>query len=192
LPSISASTPISRAAASSLVRRPFGLSCKDTFGVEPGYVEPHRQPNLKYEPGSLTPELKAMFDAAGLNKIWQNYRLKGTQVNFTDNMGRPILLGNSVLEPNFEATSSCMTCHTRATVSNNTTVSSQTGKSTGLAVLASMTPLQGHVGTPDPAWFQTAQSSRPVRAADIVWRTDFLWELTEAKSRKDCGSTSSN
>lgn len=166
------------------------IGCKDTFGVDPGYVAPHRQPNLPYEPGMLTPELKAMFEAAGLAKIWQSYRLKGTQVTFTDNMGRANLLGSSVLEPNFEATSSCMTCHTRATVSNNTTVSGQTHKATGLPVLAHEAPLQGHVGAPDPSWFQTVQSSRPERPADIVWRTDFLWELTLVHSREEsCGKS---
>lgn len=166
------------------------IGCKDNFGADPGYVAPHRQPNVKYEPGALTPQLRAMFDAAGLDKIWQNYRLKGTQVTFTDNMGRPTLLGNSVLEPNFESTSSCMTCHTRASVSNNTTINSQTGKSSGLPVLSHFSPLQGHVGTPDPGWFQTAQAAAPVRSADIVWRTDFLWELTRVRSREEtCGKS---
>jgi hypothetical protein len=58
-------------------------------------------------------------------------------------------------------------------------------------VLAHYSPLQGHVGAPDPTWFQIAQTSRPERAADIVWRTDFLWELTNLPSRKkNCGDNS--
>lgn len=160
------------------------IGCKDQFGATPAYVAPHREPDRLYAADSLTPELINLMAAADLAPVWQNYRLKGTMTTFTDAIGRPNLLGNSVLEPNFEATSSCMTCHTRASVSNNTTVSSQVpGASTGLSVLASFTPLQGHVGTPDPAWFETAQAGPPARAASIVWRTDFLWQLTKLRSR---------
>lgn len=159
------------------------IGCRDAFGSDPAFVPPHRRPGAPYPPGNLTQELQTLLGSAGLDEVWKLYRLKGTQVDFTDALGRPNLLGNSVLEPYFEATSSCMTCHTRAAVSNNTT----SGKSS-LSVLSSVSPLQGHVGTPDPAWFQTSHSTLPEGAANIVWRTDFLWELTELLSREEtCG-----
>ena len=159
------------------------IGCKDDFGSVPAYIAPHVEPELPYAPGRLTDELLAMFDKAKLNPVWRHYRLKGTQTTFTDASGRPTLLGNSVLEPNFEATSSCLTCHTRATVSNNTT-----GISNSLGVISSLTPFSGPIGTPDPAWFAIEQPGPPVRSAAIVFRTDFLWGLAGTSSRSDCGS----
>lgn len=166
------------------------IGCRDRFGYAPAYVPPQREPGRLYPAEVPSPELTEMFKAAGLHEVWNNYRLKGTQIDFTDAVGRPTLLGNSVLEPHFEATSSCMTCHTRASVSNNS-VASAAGQATPttLSVLASFTPVQGHVGAPDPAWFQTSHAAPPLGGADIVWRTDFLWELTRLFSREEkCGS----
>ena len=55
-----------------------------------------------YPAGPLTPQLLALFKSAGLSgpwaAQWMNYRLKGSQVDFTDSAGRPLLLGNSVTE----------------------------------------------------------------------------------------------
>ena len=44
---------------------------------------------------------------------WANYRLRGTQTNFTDMLGNPTILANAQIEPQ-QQTSSCMTCHARA------------------------------------------------------------------------------
>ena len=48
---------------------------------------------------------------------WNYYRLRGTQTDFTDPMGKPIVLANTKIEDGFMLTSSCITCHARATVS---------------------------------------------------------------------------
>jgi len=159
------------------------IGCTDDFGSVPAYIAPHVEPNLAYAPGHFTDELMVLFDKAGLDPVWRHYRLKGTQTVFTDASGRPTLLANSVLEPNFAATSSCMTCHTRATVSTNTT-----GFSSSLGAVTSMTPLSGPVGAPDPSWFATLQPGPPLRSAAIVYRTEFLWGLTGTSSRADCGA----
>ena len=46
---------------------------------------------------------------------WANYRLKGSQVAFTDARGQPTLLGNAVLEGKDNVPkSSCITCHAMA------------------------------------------------------------------------------
>ena len=81
-----------------------------------------------YAPGKIRPELAAIFDAAGIgvsdaqaeheptaaDRAWHSYRLKGSQVEFVDSMGRTTLLGNSVTEAGFMNGSSCITCHARA------------------------------------------------------------------------------
>lgn len=160
------------------------IGCRDTFGSNPAIIAPHMEGDRPYPPGKLTKEVSAMFAKANLADIWKQYRLKGTMVTFSDDMGRPNLLGSSVLEPNFEAQSSCMTCHTRASTSNNTT-----GLSAGLGIVESITPLGGNIGTPDPSWFFT-NSVPPATSARVVFRTDFLWGLTDISSREDCSENS--
>lgn len=48
--------------------------------------------------------------------VWENYRLRGTQIDFVDIFGRPTLLANSQPEGPFQATSSCISCHARSTI----------------------------------------------------------------------------
>jgi hypothetical protein len=48
--------------------------------------------------------------------VWQNYRLRGTQIDFVTATGRPTLLGNTQIEGGFQASSSCISCHARATI----------------------------------------------------------------------------
>lgn len=48
--------------------------------------------------------------------VWQNYRLRGTQTEFVTAVGRPTILGNTQIEGSFQGTSSCITCHSRATI----------------------------------------------------------------------------
>lgn len=50
------------------------------------------------------------------NTVWQYYVLRGTQVDFTDSMGSPVILGNTQLEGGMQTTASCMGCHARATI----------------------------------------------------------------------------
>lgn len=50
---------------------------------------------------------------------WENYRLRGSQIDYVDDVGRPVILGNSELETGFQTTASCMTCHGRATIGPN-------------------------------------------------------------------------
>ncbi|MDW9667809.1 hypothetical protein GOB27_14565 [Sinorhizobium meliloti] len=48
--------------------------------------------------------------------IWENYRLRGTQVDFVDAAGRPTTLANTQIEGGFQASSSCITCHARTSI----------------------------------------------------------------------------
>lgn len=47
---------------------------------------------------------------------WENYRLRGTQIDFVDSKGNPTILGNTQIEGGFQATSSCISCHANATI----------------------------------------------------------------------------
>ncbi len=50
---------------------------------------------------------------------WENYRLRGTQTDYVDRDGNPVILANSELETGFQQSSSCMSCHERATIGPN-------------------------------------------------------------------------
>jgi hypothetical protein len=92
--------------------------CHDDFGAVEPDVQPKASPNRNYGPCEKTPALKAMMRAAGLPPVWENYCLKGTEIDFVQPDGKPELLGNSVIERiNAKipiARSSCTTCHAYA------------------------------------------------------------------------------
>ena len=50
---------------------------------------------------------------------WEQYRLKGTQLTFTNSRGGPTILGNQIIEFGNAAISSCITCHSGAGVTSN-------------------------------------------------------------------------
>ncbi|HEY2229050.1 MAG TPA: hypothetical protein VGI22_15220 [Xanthobacteraceae bacterium] len=91
------------------------IGCHDSFGAVVSDVEPNQKAYQSYGDCAKKPALKAMLHSAGIDPVWLNYCLKGTQVTFLDDNGAPILLGNSVIEPLNAgvpiAQSSCVTCH---------------------------------------------------------------------------------
>ncbi len=153
------------------------IGCRDDFGSDPATIPPHREMGLPYNPGTLTAEARQVLTEAGLSEGFRHYRLMGTQVAFTDLTGRATLLGSAVLEPTFGNTSSCVTCHSMATLS---------AAATSLDFLKSQQPFEGFVGTPDPDWFYPSNPSFP--ATPIVYQTDFMWQLaTETSAREGAG-----
>lgn len=50
---------------------------------------------------------------------WENYELRGTQVNFVDSLGKDTLLANAQIEAGVEKVSSCITCHAEAAMKAN-------------------------------------------------------------------------
>jgi carboxypeptidase T len=108
------------------------------------------------------------------NTKWQYYRLRGSQVDYTDSIGRPVVLANSLIEKGFQRTSSCMTCHSRATIADGL---SETGddRIKALDVFQAKSLRVGYVGTPRPDWFVNLTSDVP---GDILYLpTDFLWSI---------------
>ena len=100
---------------------------------------------------------------------WANYVLRGSQVNFTTSTGVPTVLANSQIEAPFQTSSSCVTCHSRASIDTN---------GNHLDIFAPGA-LRGFTGTPIPAWFAPA----PQNSVQKFFQTDFVWSLIRAQRR---------
>jgi hypothetical protein len=131
------------------------IKCVDPFGAYPP-VQMATRP---------TKELGDLFAKNGMKddfqRLWQHYRLVGVQTGFM----APRLLGNSVLEGKLGPTSSCITCHSRSTISRDHTRLSQ-----GPSENAS------YNGPPNPCWLVDQNGKQ------IFRQLDFVWSLLEAKS----------
>ncbi len=112
--------------------------------------------------------VKLMVDGGLDPSVWTHYRLDGTQMDYVDLEGAPIVLGNSIIEAGFTAVSSCRTCHVRASIGEG-------------GSRLSFAPV---VGAPDPAWFETP--ARP--PVPRFLRLDFAWSLARAKVRTQAAS----
>lgn len=118
-------------------------------------------------------------DLAG-NTAWSHYRLRGTQIAFLDSEGNPTLLGNPFIEGAVKDSSgnsnvnylltSCITCHSRATVGGIGAIASSTSNPTrdeGIHML----PLRPYlVGKFDPTWLAP-------RANAKYKQTPFVWTV---------------
>jgi hypothetical protein len=102
---------------------------------------------------------------------WENYVLRGAQIEFTDSMGRPTILSSSQIEQSFQ-TSSCITCHALATVNW------QRPASDGINSLAFFDENQNApLGVPNPALFEI-NNGKPA-----FQQMDFVWSFFRAKRR---------
>jgi hypothetical protein len=138
------------------------IGCHDSFGAVNSDVEPNEKPYQSYVDCTKTPALKAILGSAGIEPVWYNYCLKGTQVTFLDDNGVPILLGNSVIEPLNAgvpiARSSCVTCHAYASFGAD-------GNPTAAVKDMLNKPLESPIGNVDPRLMQGSVGN------------DFLWGL---------------
>ncbi|MCA9043657.1 MAG: hypothetical protein KDA69_05010 [Planctomycetaceae bacterium] len=165
------------------------IGIHDSFGADP----PHIPSNTKqlaqvYPPSRMTPQLLDLLRKTGFSgswgEEWRHYRLKGSQVDFTDSAGRPLLLGNSVTESGFVPTASCITCHSRAAVNSQGGSSYPIfGEKQALPLVG--IPQQGQVGSqtelfntyngsPDPAWFFQFSGTNTQL---LNLQTDFVWAI---------------
>jgi hypothetical protein len=154
------------------------IGCHDTYGAVVQDVAPHDATGGKYDPCVKTPALKKLFTDAGLPALWENYCLKGSQVDFVTATGIPTRLGNSVTESGFVDTSSCMSCHSRSAVNAR-------GRDVfGAGFLdpppAAVCPDGPQAacspnGSPDPTWFWT-NPGQPNQAMTAL-QTDFIWAI---------------
>jgi hypothetical protein len=132
--------------------------CQDNFGID--------------NTGNVSQALKDLFAKAGMGAEWQNYRLTGSQIAFTDSTGRPLILGNSEIEGELGimTTSSCITCHAKASVN---------GSGDSLSPFAP--DGQSDNGTPNPTWFYDTTVNPAKRK---FMQLDFEWSLSLAQPRK--------
>jgi hypothetical protein len=133
--------------------------CRDSFGVVP--------PNSK--DGQVAPALRALFQAAGMGPEWQYYRLDGVQIDFTDSTGRHTILGNSEIETTFMRSSSCITCHAKATIN-----------ASGDRLDFFTPDGESNNGAPDPAWFYNLTTKPPTMK---YLQLDFVWSLMLAQRK---------
>lgn len=167
------------------------IGIHDSFGADPAHT-PSNTSKLGqvYPPSRMTPELLDLLEKNGFGlsnswgEEWRHYRLKGSQVDFTDSAGRPLLLGNSVTEAGFVMTASCITCHSRAAVTAKGASSYPVfgekqslplGGITQQGAIGSQASLVNtYNGPPDPAWFFHF-SGKGTRLLNL--QTDFVWAI---------------
>lgn len=131
---------------------------------------------------------KAGLPAALQGTKWENYLLRGTQVDFVSATGKPIILANSQVERGFQATSSCMTCHSRASIGDTPRTEFDRGTTppTPLPRPANRLAVfendgeNGAVGVPLASWFEDATTDPPSRS---YIQTDFVWSLFRARRK---------
>jgi hypothetical protein len=126
---------------------------------------------------------------------WENYRLRGSQIDYVDDEGDPLILANSELETGFQQSSSCMSCHVRSTIgpSRNDAasfVSSADSKDHPPARPAAMRlpvfkidadgKVTSYNGPPQPGEFLLPGQAGGGR--DTFLSLDFVWSLIEAQS----------
>jgi hypothetical protein len=164
-------------------RDSFGAIYKDASGAPTHFQAPAADQGKPYPSGSVTAELIKMFKDAGFSEEWQqewsNYRLKGSQIDFTDSTGAAVLVGNSVTENGFVQTSSCMTCHGNAGVDST----GAPNPSIGFTLDG-----QSRNGPLDPAWFYDLNNFDPAqqfgRYKVIYYPIDFIWAIFKAHPKK--------
>jgi hypothetical protein len=125
--------------------------------------------------------------------VWENYRLRGTQTDYTDDYGRPVQLANSELETGFQLTASCMSCHVRATIGPriNAAASFEFGKGFPQHPLgppeAARLPVfkqnedgsfESYRGTPQLEWFRLPSTG--LSSFDTYLQLDYVFSMMRA------------
>lgn len=146
-----------------------------------------------YPAEKITPELAAVFKKLNVgqkddgntkkpsigDKAWLSYRLKGVQTEFVTNEGIDTVMGNSVTEGGFVNSSSCMTCHSQATVNDSGVASHSIGFSNQMNLIGYK---QSSNGIPENSWFYYPGTTTPLNVkSDFVWGILFAQPLPEEK-----------
>jgi hypothetical protein len=154
------------------------IGCHDHFGAVVQDVQPNNSPDGTYNPCTKAAAVKKLFTDAGLPALWENYCLKGSQVDFVTATGVPTQLGNTVPEGGFVKTSSCMTCHSRAAVDSRGRPTTSAGfLDPPIPALCPDGPLAACSpnGAPNPAWFWN-NLGQPNQSM-LALQTDFIWSI---------------
>ncbi len=106
---------------------------------------------------------------------WQTMRLRGTQTAFNDAEGNPNILANTQIEHGFQQSSSCMSCHARATVGlRSARPDLPKWQTNTLPLNLSIGPiLREPVGPPKPVWYVDAYGKRRYLQTHFLWSIPF-------------------
>ncbi|MBR9910413.1 MAG: hypothetical protein GYB33_08700 [Gammaproteobacteria bacterium] len=134
---------------------------------------------------------------------WQNYRLKGTQVDFVSLDGRETNLANAIIERGFMGSSSCISCHARATIGPPLAKLGE-GKERRANRLPIFEEIQfvrlnpedpkskrarfirGWMGAPTPDLFYDSDAGSLLSPTRKYTQTDFMWSFFRAQSSERC------
>jgi hypothetical protein len=155
------------------------ISCRDSFGAQTPVVGPLLPQGQTYPDCVKSPALTALLAQANIEPAYVNYCLKGSQVDFVDNTGLDIRLGNTVAERGFVDSASCITCHSRAgftQAGGDATVDSNGNGGAGFL------PTGGPLGPLLPAWYWTFTGQPPIfegmpGLARTATSADFVWSI---------------
>jgi hypothetical protein len=155
------------------------IGCRDSFGAQTPVVNPLPARGQNYRDCVKSKALTDLLVKADIEPAYANYCLKGSQVDFVDNTGLDIRLGNTVSEDGFVPTASCMTCHGRAAFD-------RTGNATSIAgfINPNVNPPIGPLGPLVPTWYWSFNGQPPIfegmpgltrtgTSADFVWSIPF-------------------
>ena len=112
--------------------------------------------------------------------VWANYRLRGTQTDFTDARGAPTLLANSQIETAGQTSASCITCHARAAIGRS---GDRVLHLSPFDTRPPATPgdiVRGYYGAPDSNWFSVGSGTE---LRKIYLQLDAEWSLLKAHSK---------
>ena len=159
--------------------------------------------------GKVSKELEELFSKNNMPGVWRNYILRGTQTNFTSTSGTINLLANTRTENHFVYSSSCITCHSRATI-GSTLIFSDLPKDVQDSIkfakdpenkleaenyfgtlgfvekrLNNPDPISGErvimfTGFPKPEWYEKTYKSGK---NETLKQLDFMWSFTRALRR---------
>lgn len=185
----------------------YGYSSTDKLpaGVARNFVAPHvKSDNLLmapssvfdrdklYPPEKINPGLDQVLKTLGIGTApsknkdqasigdtgWRSYRLKGSQVEFTNSMGRKTQLGNSITEAGFMSGVSCISCHARAGIH----VEAKQPNFLRLSVFDKTLSEYGYAlsvhGVPNPNWYY---HDNGVGTLDVL-QGDFVWGFFNANA----------
>ncbi|MEP7217379.1 MAG: hypothetical protein ABI876_00600 [Bacteroidota bacterium] len=76
----------------------------------------HSRDSFGRKDGRISQELSKLLADRHMPGKWSHYLLRGTQTGYITFEGRHTLLANTYIEEGFTTTSSCITCHSKATI----------------------------------------------------------------------------
>jgi hypothetical protein len=164
------------------------IGCNDSYGNTETYIAPNPDGKVNQgygTAGSTSEALSQLFQEKNVPDVFKNYRLKGSQIKYTTNGIDPIILGNSILEANLVSSSSCISCHARATL-NNMSPRSNLGmfESSG----ANFIPPSQVTDSTTAGFHPVGYTGEPVvrdylenrsYPDSTYYRTNFMWQLAQ-------------